>query len=253
MSQEKVAKKSDFLKVLISAIAIQDGFNVREEMGDIDALAKSIAKIGQKVPIVCSKVRGAEEFLLTAGHRRLAAIKLANEKYGANIDRVDVMIDKGDDETRNMLMLLDGEGSKPLTNQEMVKGIKRLIELGVPKKEIVDGLAMGLSPAQRYNLVKAAEAPEAVQKMIEAGLISVAKVNALQREAKSDKELVSLAEKAIEDKSAGKSEKKVPALVQKLMDAVELNPKGKGAKLVTAIANALKDGASAEEIAELLK
>lgn len=222
-------------------------------MGDIDALAKSIAKMGQKVPVVCSKVRGSEEFLLTAGHRRLAAIKLANEKYGANIDRVDVMLDKGDDETRNMLMLLDGEGSKPLTNQEMVKGVSRLIELGVSKKDIVDGLAMGLSPAQRYNLVKAAEAPEAIQKMIEKGLISVAKVNALQREAKDEKELVSLAEKVVADKKSGNKEKKVPAVVQKLIDAVELNPKGKGAKLAGAIANALKDGASAEEIAELLK
>jgi len=142
----KTIQKSDFFKVAIAAILVQEGFNVRKDMGDIDALAQSIAAIGQKVPLIGVKVRGKDEFTLTAGHRRLAAIKLANEKYGANITHANVMSDKGDDKGRVLTMLLDGEGAKKLTAAELAAGFKRLKEEhGMKPKEI--GATVGISQA----------------------------------------------------------------------------------------------------------
>jgi ParB-like chromosome segregation protein Spo0J len=266
----KTIQKSDFFKVAIAAIIVEKGFNVRTDLGDIDALAKSIATLGQQVPIIATKVRGEEKFLLTAGHRRLAAIEIANKKYGAKITHVNVMGAKGDEKTRILTMLLDGEGSKTLSNEEMVAGISRLIGAGVPKKEIVDSLAMSISQAQRYNLVKAASAPTAIQKMLEDGLISVALVNEIQRTTKDEVEQVKLAEEAIANANSeedGEPKKKataskaktskVSADVSRLEAAIDLaieaNPASAKAAVLKAIVNKLKAKASAEDIAKLLK
>ena len=248
---EKVIKKSDFLKVLISGIVVEEGFNVREDYGDIDALAQQIAAQGQKQPLKGKRVK--EQIILTAGHRRFEAIKLANEKYGANIERVDVISEKSSDKARIFEMLIDGDGAKPLSNKEMVKGIKRLLDMGVAKKEIITSLGMGKSQAQNYNLVSAAQAPDLVQKMIDDELISIAKVNALQRKAENDEELVEMAQDFVDNKGKEVAPK-VSADVAKLEKALALvDPTLAKAALVKVIINKLKSKSSAEDIAKLLK
>jgi len=261
----KTIQKSDFYKVAISAILVEDGFNVRKDMGDIDALAQSIAAIGQQVPIIATKVRGEDKFRLTSGHRRLAAIKLANEKYGANITQVNVMAASGDEKSRVLTMLLDGEGAKKLTSAEMAAGFARLKEMGMKPKEI--GASVGISQAQVYNILAVSKAPEAIQKMVEAGEISVALVNEIQRETKDADEQVKLAEEAVANAGVeapeGKKKKatssnantsKVSADVAKLEAALELaDPTTAKAAVLKAVVNKLKAKASAEEIAKLLK
>lgn len=261
-TEEKTIQKSDFFKVSLDAIVVEEGFNVREKLEDVDELAQSIAREGQLTPVIGFKVRGEEKFVLTAGHRRLAAIKLANEKYGANITHVNLMAGKSDDKNRVVIMLLDGDAAKSLSNEEMVKGIKRLIDAGMAKKDIMTSLAIGKSQAQKYNLIKAAEAPAKIQEMIDKGVISVATVNKLQREAESDEQLVALAEEAVanaeekgEKKATGKNTKTAKVSdVDKLEAALSLSG-GENAKtaLVKSIVNKLKAKASAEEIAKLLK
>jgi len=251
----KTIRKTDILKVILSAIIVEDGFNVRENLGEedgsLDALAKQIAAQGQKQPL--KGIRKGDTVVLTAGHRRLAAINIANEKYGADIKEALVMTEKADTKTRVFEMLIDGDGSKPLTNKEMVKGIKRLLDMGVKKKEIVTNLGMSKSQAQAYNLVAAAKAPDSIIKMIDKGEISVAKVNALQRKATDSKELEELAKDFVANADKPKAPK-VSADVAKLEDALELAPK-KSAKAANlkAIVNKLKAKASAEDIAKLLK
>jgi ParB/RepB/Spo0J family partition protein len=261
----KTIQKSDFFKVAIAAILVEDGFNVRKDMGDIDALAQSIATIGQQVPVIATKNRGEDSFTLTAGHRRLAAIQLANEKYGANITHVNVMSAKGDDKQRVLTMLLDGEGAKKLTAAEMAAGFARLKEMGMKPKEI--GASVGISQAQVYNILAVNKAPEAIQKMVEAGEISVALVNEIQRETKDADEQVALAKEAVANAGAAAPEgkkkkatssnaktKKVSADVAKLEAAIELaDPTSAKAATLKAIVNKLKAKASAEDIAKLLK
>ena len=262
----KTIQKSDFFKVLISAIIVEKGFNVRQDMGDIDALAQSIAAIGQQVPLIATKVRGEDAFKLTSGHRRLAAIKLANEKYGAGITQVNVMSASGDEKNRVLTMLLDGEGAKKLTAAELASGFKRLKEEFKMKPQDI-GASVGLSQAQVYNIIAVAKAPEAIQKMVENGDISVALVNEIQRTTKDAEEQVSLAEEAVANAKAeapeGKKKKatssnaktsKVSSDVAKLEAALELaDPTTAKASLLKAIVNKLKSKASAEDIAKLLK
>jgi len=253
---QKSIRKTDILKVLLAAIIVEEGFNVRESLGEedgsLDALAKQIAAQGQKQPL--KGVRKGDTVILTAGHRRLAAIHLANEKYGADITEALVITEKADDKARVFEMLIDGDGSKPLTNKEMVKGIERLIEMGVPQKEIVESLGMAKSQAQAYNLIAAAKAPKAVQQMLEDGLISVAKVNALQRQADSDEELIELAKQAAAAGKKPKAAKKVSSDIATLEAALEIaDPTTAKAALLKSIVNKLKAKASAEDIAKLLK
>ena len=139
----KTIQKTDYYKVAIDAVEVQEGFNVRDELKLVDELAKSIATVGQKNAIEGYKVRGEEKFVLTRGHRRLAAIKLANEKYigkpgylQEKITHINVMPGSSDEKDRTIGMLLDGEATQGLTNKEMVRGIKRLIELGVDQKRL---------------------------------------------------------------------------------------------------------------------
>lgn len=254
---EKNIKKTDIMLVLLSAIIVEKGFNVREEMGDIDALARSIAKMGIRNPLIGKKV--GDEVMLTAGHRRMLATTLANKKYIGTkgflqelITRVPVMTRQATELDRTLVMLLDGEGAKHLNNSEMVKGISRLLEAGMEKKDIIDSLGVSMSQAQKYNLVKAAKAPESVQKLMDEGKVSLATVNKLQREAQDDAELIDLVNEAVE--SGQKSTKKVSADVKKLEDAISLaDPTSAKAALVKAIVNKLKAKASPEDIAKLLK
>jgi len=249
-AEDKAIKKTDMLKVRLDAIVVQEGFNVREDYGDIDGLAKQIASQGQKQPL--KGVRNGERVTLTAGHRRFEAIKLANEKYGANIDYALVITEKVDDKARVFEMLIDGDGSKPLTNPEMIKGISRLLKMGVSRKEIVDSLGMGLSQAQKYNLVSAAEAPQAVQKMIEKGEISVAKVNEIQRSTKDEQEQIKLADEA--SKQGRKARTKKQSTVELLEEAISLaDPTSAKVANLKAIVRKLKSGATAQDIATLLK
>lgn len=267
MAKEATIKRTDMLKVPLNQIDVQEGFNVREEenFGDIDGLARQIAKQGQKQPL--KGVRNGERVTLTAGHRRLRAIHLANEKYigqeGYQQEPIDIALfitEKLDEKGRVLEMLIDGDGAVPLTSSEMVKGINRLLEMGVPRKEVVDSLGMGLSQAQKYNLVKAAEAPKAVQEMMDKGVISPAKVNELQRSTSTDEELVDAATKFSEEKKEQKAqprqprEKKENPVVVVLEQAIALSdPTGAKVATLTAIVRKLKSGASAEDIAKLLK
>ncbi len=265
-STEKAIQRGDFFKVSLSAIVVEEGFNVRKDMGDLDVLAKSIANIGQQVPVIACKVRGEEKFKLTSGHRRLAAIKLANEKYDAGITHVIVMGSSADEKGRVLTMLLDGEGAKKLTTSELASGFARLKEMGMKPVEI--GESVGISQAQVYNILSIGKAPEAIQRMIESGDISVALVNEIQRTTKDADEQVLLAEDAVakageELTATGKKKvataknantSKVSADIAKLEAAIALaDPTLAKVAVLKAIVNKLKSKASAEEIAKLLK
>jgi mitochondrial fission protein ELM1 len=135
----------------------------------------------------------------------------------------------------------------------MVKGISKLLELGVTKKEIIASLAIGDSPAHKYNLIKAAEAPKAIQKMLEQGVISVAKVNAIQRQTTDEAEQIELAVQASQEGRKPKEKKENPVIAV-LEEALSLSdPTSAKVATLQAIVRKLKAKASAEDIAKLLK
>lgn len=266
-------KRSDLFRIPLGQIEIEVGFNVREELKNIPELALSMHNLGQQTPAIVYKKRGTDTYVLTTGHRRFAAILEANEKHGSGIEYLEAKKTSSDAKQRLMTMLLDGEGStQRLSNAEMMEGVARLIELGVPNKEIVDSLCASVSVPQAYNIINTAKAPQEIRDMISNGEISVALVNDIQRDTSSNEEQVEVAKQAVENakaqgkkKATGKNRKdakgveksKTNSTVQRLKDAIAL-AKENGANessvqmaVAEALVQKLETRSSVEDIAKI--
>lgn len=124
-------RAANLIRVALDKIMIDPGYNVRQDMGDLDELARQIAQNGQCVP---GKVRPSEDgksAILIDGHRRYKAILLANEKHGAKIEMfLCTTEEKGaNEESRIVDMFMYGTG-KPLTLLEQVEVVTRLQKYG---------------------------------------------------------------------------------------------------------------------------
>src|SRR5690606_28568233 len=90
------------------------GDNIRQDLGDIEALAESIREIGLQIPLKAKKVRGEDKFNLVDGHRRFTAIQHLIS-LGVDVGKVPVVPFSGNDEDRLITMLATGIGQKELT------------------------------------------------------------------------------------------------------------------------------------------
>ncbi len=205
-------KKTDILRVDPRNIIVKEGFNVRQDMGDIEALMNSLVELGQEVAIKCAKVRGEEKYELIDGHRRMAAINMALEK-GIPFPYVKVELFVGSDEDRLFSMLVTGTGQKQLNELEQAEGFKRLIAFSYTKEDIAK--KVGLSPAQVYNMLQLANVPQKIKLRIAENKISGNTVVQLIREVKDSEEQIRIVEEAIANVEAntveGKKPKKVTA------------------------------------------
>ena len=119
--------RGNLYRVILGNFSIKEGFNVREDYGDIDEMAKSIAENGQKVPL---RVRFEDnKVVVVDGHRRLKAINVANEKYGAEIKTATcVKEEQGTSEEDRCVDLFTCNTGKPLTVIEQAAVVKRLVD-----------------------------------------------------------------------------------------------------------------------------
>lgn len=203
-------KKNDLLLIDPINIVVEEGFNVREDYGDIKGLTESITRSGQIEPVVVSKIRGTDRYALTDGHRRLRAINLAN-KNGAEIQYVKAIVSDGDPIHRLLTMVITGADKKPLTNLEEGEAYKRLKEQGINPKEIAE--RVGKSYVHVYAMIKLADAPEQIKTYIKNGDISGSTVSKLMKDYNTVEELIQVVEEAvlnaqIEDESQVKEGKK---------------------------------------------
>lgn len=130
-------KRSDIFHVRLNAVMIEDGFNPREDYGNLDELAQSLAAEGQKCPGEVRLGENGDTVVLIDGHRRFEAIKLANSKYGAEIRTFACVKEaRGTNAETRLLSTLVTNSGKPLTPLEEASCYKRLIAYGMDKKEI---------------------------------------------------------------------------------------------------------------------
>lgn len=244
-------KRTDKPMVDPRAIKVEEGFNVRRDMGDIEGLAKSVVSEGVIVNLEVYKVHGADRYVLTDGHRRLAAVLLALKYHDegkegfqdvSKITRVAVNLGSANMKERLYKMAITGEKKKDLTELERAEMYARLIEFGVAEghkkgdvvKEIMQ--KVGVSQATIYNILKLNEFPEEIKSEIASGSISGSTVVALVREVKDEKEQVRIVKEAVAEVKAaatteGKEAKKATAKnvkslkaktpIQKMKDALE--------------------------------
>jgi ParB family chromosome partitioning protein len=122
-----VTKRTDIMLVDPRNITVEEGFNVRKDMGDLEGLAHSVVTDGVIVPIEGYKVRSEDRYVLTDGHRRLAAVKLALKFHAegkagfedvSKIQLIRLIPSSANIKDRLYIMAITGEKKKDLTDLE---------------------------------------------------------------------------------------------------------------------------------------
>lgn len=223
--------RTDVAQVDPRNLTIEEGFNKRLDYGDIQALALSLVTFGMIESIKAHKVRGQEQYIVTDGHRRHAALMLALESHAkgvkgfedvSKIDRVQVIPSSTNLKERLYIMAITGETKKVLTDLEKVEMYEALLEMGKSegkkRSEVIAEImsALGVSKAAVYNTLQISELPQVIKDRIAEGMITSGTVLAITRELKDEEEQIKAVDRAIDNatKSSETTGKKVKATVK---------------------------------------
>jgi ParB/RepB/Spo0J family partition protein len=182
------AKRGDLFKVPSSQLRIKEGFNIRQDYGNIDELKESIKANGILVPMrgYKEKENGNDVYIITNGHRRNKACELLLEE-GTEILVPFILESKGyTDEQRLIDTFLMNDG-KNLTPLEQAEGVRRLLAYGYTEKEIAGKLAKSEGYIRKLNSLNTA--PKKFIKLIEDGIISATLAIQIIAEGKVDETL----------------------------------------------------------------
>jgi ParB/RepB/Spo0J family partition protein len=162
--------RKDMFLIPLEELKIQEGFNVREDYGDIDELAKSLVENGQLEPLT---IRSGEDgsIIIVNGHRRIKAFVLAKEKYGSEIKSAwCIPENKGANEETRIIDLFIRNNGKPLTIIEQASVIKRLVDYNWTITDI--SKKIGKSRVYVGNVLSLHSAPKEVRDVVKEGIIS---------------------------------------------------------------------------------
>lgn len=159
-------KRSDILQVDARLITVVDGFNVRQDYGDIEGLAQSIKENGIRNPLRGYKEKGV--YILTDGHRRLQAI-MSLVAAGAEM-RVPFITEKTPSEEKRIIDLYICNDGKKLTPLEEAEVVVRLQNLGLTSKDVATKL--GCTLAHVCNMRAIADLPTRLKTRIKSNEIS---------------------------------------------------------------------------------
>lgn len=236
-------KKTDILSVDPRSIVIVEGFNVRQDLGDIEGLAQSIKESGLQVPLKAVKVRGKEEYRLIDGHRRMTAINLLLSQ-GVSVPYVMVSLFQGNEEDEVFAMVITGTGQKQLNDIEQAEAIKRLIAFGYKVEEI--SLKIGKSVPHVYNLTYIADFPKPVKDLIVSDAISASTALSISRQEKDREKFIKVVEDAVSDAKASSKDGKQKKATNK--NVVSLKAKTNMQKLAEAYAKLIAEGVNNEKV-----
>jgi ParB/RepB/Spo0J family partition protein len=182
-------------KISPDSILTTPGWNPREDMGDIVALAEDIRANGIMQFL---KVRSGDDdkFYIIDGERRLLAVHYLRE-HGVNIEWVPcVLADKLSDAER-LCMALSSNTGKPLTPVEQGQAFKRLKNYGLTLTEIARRTGSSVPVvSQRIALVD--QASPAVLEAVGTKLINLAMAKELMDAQTTDEQDIKL-DKMLED------------------------------------------------------
>lgn len=174
--------KRDVVYLSPVLINVKEGFNIRQDFGDMCELEKSIAENGVLKPLDVFQENG--QIFLVDGHRRFAAVQTLLAR-GVEIKSVPCIPEqKGiSQESRLVRMFLSSDG-KPLTMIEQGEMVQRLIGFGWTPKQIA--IKLGRTEATISNLKQLISLPKEVLKEVENETFSASTAIELNRAAKGD-------------------------------------------------------------------
>lgn len=165
-TQEQV--KPEFHELHVDTLAVV-GDNIRTDVGDVTELAASIKTDGMIEPIIAtmrSNEPGGARFVVVAGHRRLAAAKLAG------LETVPVILRSMDEEQRVRAMLVENLQREDLSVLEEARAYKRLAdEFDLTQREL--SVQVGKSQGHISKRLALLSLPEEVRTQIDSGGIAV--------------------------------------------------------------------------------
>lgn len=188
-----IDKPTELFNVPVNIIQFKEGWNSREDYGNIDWLANSIIENGLRVPLVlfveytneptersielkegspkAGFPNGFYNLFVSDGHRRFTAIQKAIQK-GAEIHTVRCRFTgKHDKEADRLLDQILMNSGKSLTPLEQQKIFKRLSDYGWTQPEIAK--RTGISQPQVANMLLLSTVDNEVKASIEREEISV--------------------------------------------------------------------------------
>lgn len=166
--------RSDLFRVNPRDLHIKSGWNNRDltdptNVEHIDMLAKSIAEVGVKKPLVVYWEDG--KAYVSDGHCRLMAAIRAIEVYKAEIKTVPVVTDDryANEADRIFGQIVHNQG-KPFSQLEQARVCKKLVDLGWSQNDIA--AKAGFSAGRISQLLELLTAPEGVKNLITNGHVS---------------------------------------------------------------------------------
>lgn len=172
-------KKSDLFKVRPSQLIFEEGFNPREDYGDIGGLKEEIRAQGVKDPL--TGYRKGEFIVVKSGHRRTTACKELQQE-GVDLWVPILLEPQRYNPEMRVLDLLTDNGGLPFTPWEQSKVIQRLVNFGWSDSVIAEKSGKSLVYIRRLQLL--ASAPEKAIKLVKNKIVSATLVMDLMAENK---------------------------------------------------------------------
>jgi ParB family transcriptional regulator, chromosome partitioning protein len=225
-----------YLKLDPRKIQVKEGFNVRQDMGNMAELIASIETKGVIVPMRIF-TEGANIYL-SDGHRRLEAVRQLIAK-GVEIKSVPcISEEKGigiESLTARILSYNDG---KPLTPLEEAHAIMRLFNYGWTTEQIQH--ETGRSQAHISNAKVLVNLPKEVQKEIHNEIIAPSFALELSRECGDDKEKLIKTVKEAKETAAALGRKKITKKIAKKGTTKNTSKKAERNKIVELLKDSIK-------------
>jgi ParB/RepB/Spo0J family partition protein len=146
--------------------------NPRRSVGDVRELAASIASQGLLQPLLVSPL-GAGEYVVVAGHRRLAAAALAGTSH------LECTVRELDDVARNEAMIVENVQRSALSALEEAGAYQHLVNLGVSQRQIASKI--GCSQGHVSKRLALLGLPDQVRDDVDAGGITLADAGELTK------------------------------------------------------------------------
>jgi ParB/RepB/Spo0J family partition protein len=153
--------------------ALVPGRNPRRQLGDLEGLTASIRAVGIVEPLIVEPGPGPR-FTVVAGHRRLAASKLAG------LDEVPCLVRApSDDKARLELAIIENLQRAELEPLDEAGGFRALVDLGLSQRAVAE--RVGCSQSHVSKRLGLLELPAAVRKRVEKGTLPLEAAAALLR------------------------------------------------------------------------
>ena len=163
IQHESIVKSGSVYYLNPEKIQIEEGWNPREDFGDIESLKKSVHENGVLVPI---RVRKSDNNIyLTDGERRLRAVLLLSKEIGEIVSIPAIVDTKKETDSERLFKTLVTNSGKLLSYFEEARAFKRFINWGIKQSDIAKRIGKsGSYVSQRIKLVDQAT-PELLEEI----------------------------------------------------------------------------------------